>query len=294
MSNPVTNPFVSIVIPVGFSLKDLSNLDSTLRLNSGLKDVEFVLVLDRVIPDFAEEIHNLLNRIEHINARCIAVSFGNPGETRNAGLAVCKGTWVQFWDSDDIGDFRTTLNILKTESADLVVQQFRKKYANKSKEYVSETHTLFQQAINPGIWRIAIRRSFLKEIEFPALSMAEDQVFIFNLVAMNPTVTFIPNVGYTYFVGLNTQLTSQTRRMKDLPRSMSFISEKKLNNSSSIRCIQILFLERLLLTSIKRSDFLTTLQSLRVFLHYSVKNLSKGFFIDLVSMNVRLVIKRAR
>lgn len=294
MSNPVRNPFVSIVIPVGFSLSDLSNLDSTLRLNRGLEDVEFILVLDRVIPDFAEEIHNLLNRIEHINAKCIAVSFGNPGETRNAGLAVCKGTWVQFWDSDDIGDLRTSLNILKTESADLVVQQFRKKYASKPKEYVSETHTLFQLAINPGIWRIAIRRSFLREIEFPALSMAEDQVFIFNLVAMNPTVKFIPNVGYTYFVGLNTQLTSQTLRMKDLPRSMSFISEKKLNNFSSMRCLQILFLERLLLTSFKRADFLTTLQSLRVFLHYSIKNLSKGFFIDLVSMNVKLVINRAR
>jgi hypothetical protein len=294
MAEPVSSPLVSIVIPVGSSLTEFSNLDSTLTLNKGLENVEFILVLDNVNPEFSEAIRKLLRTIDLINAKCLVVNFGNPGQTRNAGLAACKGTWVQFWDSDDIGDLRATLNILKTEKADVVVQQFRKRYANKSNEYTSETHTLFQLAINPGIWRIAIKRSFLKEIEFPALSMAEDQVFIFKLVAMSPTITFISSVGYTYFVGVNTQLTSQHQKMKDLPRSMSCISEEKLKDSRSIRCLQLLFLEKLLLTSIKRSDPLTTLQSLSVFLRFTGKNLSKEFFIDFVSLNAKLVLKRAR
>lgn len=294
MLDPVKEPLVSIVIPVGFNLRDLGNLESTLRLNSGLEDVEFILILDRVNPEFTQSIQNLLDKFERINANCMAVRFGNPGETRNVGLAASRGTWVQFWDSDDIGDLRATLNILKTECADLVVQQFRKKDTNTSNEYESKTYTLIQLAINPGIWRIAIKRSFLKGIEFPALSMAEDQVFIFNVISKNPTVKFIPSVSYTYFVGQNTQLTSQSKKMNDLPKSMSFISKQGEIDSRSTRSLQILFLERLLLTATKRADFVTTFQSLKVFLRYITHNLSKDFIVDLVSLTAKLVIKRAR
>jgi len=280
-----SSALLSIVIPIGPALKDLNNIQTSLNLNKNLERVEFILVIDSVIPEMSEIIQKLPENCHIKNCKILNVNFGNPGQTRNAGIEASSGNWIQFWDSDDIGDLSLFLETLVTSESDVVVQQYRQKQIETQLERKSETTNLLQLVRNPGIWRIAMKREILVSIRFPGLSMAEDQVFIFDVLAKEPTISFNSSLTYTYFVGSKYQLTSQKPKMRDLPVSLSLISNHDFKQNRPMRQVQILFLEKLLITSLKHAGFHIFIVCTKIFLKYIAGNFSPSFLSDFFKAN---------
>lgn len=289
MTNLDSSVLISIVIPIGPNVSDFSKLEFGLSLNKKLQNVEFILVVDSADSDITQSVSEIISKLNLRNCKCLRVNFGNPGQTRNFGIEASTGAWIQFWDSDDIGDLNSILGILDSVPAEIVVQQYQKKHLSNETESASETKDIFGLILNPGLWRIATKREFLKEARFPPLSMAEDQVFLFYLLLMNPAIRYVSDLTYTYFIGAGTQLTSQKEKFKDLPLSMAIISSQKFKLSGPKRQYQILFLEKLLLTTLKRATFTESLQSVRIFVRYFFDNLTPKFMLDFLIVNVRLV-----
>jgi hypothetical protein len=285
-----SSALLSIVIPIGPALTDFRNIETSLTLNKNLGNVEFILVMDSVTLEMSEVIQKLLEKFHINNCKILSVNFSNPGQTRNAGIEASSGIWIQFWDSDDIGDLNLFLENLATSESDLVVQQYRQKQIETEIESTSETTNLVQLVRNPGIWRIAMKREILGSIRFPGLSMAEDQVFIFEVLARKPSISFNSYVTYTYFVGSKFQLTSQKTKMKDLPASLSLISRHDFKQNRPMRQVQILFLEKLLVTSWKHAGFNTFIKCTKIFLKYIAGNMSTRFFSDFLNANSKWVL----
>lgn len=282
-----SSALISIIIPIGPALTDLDNIETSLTLNNNLGNVEFILVMDSVTPELCKIIRKLPEKCHINNCKILKVNFGNPGQTRNAGIEASSGNWVQFWDSDDVGDLNLFLETLTTSESDVVVQQYRQKQIETEIECTSETRNLLQLVRNPGIWRIAMKREILASIRFPGLSMAEDQVFIFDVLAKKPSISFNSTLTYTYFVGSKFQLTSQKPKMKDLPISMSLISHHDFKQDRPMREVQILFLEKLLVTSLKHAGFHTFITCTNKFLKYVAGNFSPRFLSDFLNANFR-------
>lgn len=289
MSEPSSTALISVIIPIGPSLVDFSKLKETLSLNKNLPNAEFILVIDSPNLDYFNLISQMASYIQMPNCRCIKVNFANPGETRNSGLDISSGKWIQFWDSDDVGDLNPIINFLEVNDSDLLVQQYKLVNIESNDIASSNTKDIFDLVSNPGIWRIAIRRSFMNGARFPALAMAEDQVFIFRLLTMNPKIEFDTSCTYSYFIGSETQLTSQSGKMRDLPESMKLISATDCEKSRTSDFVQLLFLEKILMTTIKHAEAKIIFKSLRVFIEYFISNFSLPFLIKFVKSSAWLV-----
>jgi hypothetical protein len=71
-------------------------------------------------------------------------------------------------------------------------------------------------ALNPGIWRIAIRRSRASEATFPLLLLAEDQIFLINCGLFKSKPIFSKQIFYIYHLGVVGQLSSKSKNREHL------------------------------------------------------------------------------
>jgi hypothetical protein len=78
--------------------------------------------------------------------------------------------------------------------------------------------------IDLGIWRMIFRHKTLNRIQFPDLSMGEDQVFVANVLTANPEIDFLPFPIYEYWEGGSYHLTASPARRQDLLKSNALIS----------------------------------------------------------------------
>ena len=293
MNDRTSAVMISIIIPIGPNLLDLSKLESTLLNNKNLLNSKFILVVDSTNKEYFESILGLAQKCRMPNFECINVDFDNPGETRNAGIGLSEGKWIQFWDSDDQGDLNSIMEFLEASEADLVVHQYRSVNLITKEINTSNTSNLLDLVSNPGIWRLSINRNFLHDVRFPPLSMAEDQVFLFKLLSLNPRIDYVKFLTYNYFIGSQTQLTSRRETKKDLSESMKLIASFKSKNKNIV-LLQTFFLEKLFFTTIKHADLKTILKGLRILTNYLAKQLSINFFYLFLKSNVWLVRSLAR
>lgn len=121
---------VSIVMPIYNSEKYLDRSIKSL-LDQYLEDIEIILINDgsqdnslNICKKFAEKD----DRITVINKKNEGVSVA-----RNVGLALCKGEYIAFVDSDDYVDpkmYEHMYNTITTEKADMCMCNYIVKYRN--------------------------------------------------------------------------------------------------------------------------------------------------------------------
>lgn len=95
----IAEPKVSVVIPVYNVIRYIDETIESL-LNQTLKEVEIVLVDDGSSDGSLERIIELAT--EHENICVVKEPNAGPGTARNNGLAVARGKYISFVDSDDV------------------------------------------------------------------------------------------------------------------------------------------------------------------------------------------------
>ena len=237
MSQGKETILASIICPVkemGGKLHFVRNWLEKISTNS---QIETILVHDIADTVTGEELLEISNTYR--NTRLVEGYYGNPGSARNAGLEICSGKSVVFWDSDDepnVENFLLSLEVMQQFQLDLGVatyavcdeiSQSRKQSNPWSNELAKDFQSL---ALNPGIWRIVFSRELLNGIRFSPLRMAEDQIFLCEALIKARNVRFIDNLNYTYFTGSSQHLTRNTRALQDLLPAFRKTKELLKNN----------------------------------------------------------------
>jgi glycosyltransferase involved in cell wall biosynthesis len=77
--------------------------------------IEIIVIHDFLDEATSDELHLICSNLQ--NVHLIEGRFGNPGSARNAGLSICRGKRVVFWDCDDEPNVTRFLGLLKSEEA---------------------------------------------------------------------------------------------------------------------------------------------------------------------------------
>jgi hypothetical protein len=238
----ITNkPTLSVVVPVGKLFGDISALENWIPK---CEKAQVILVLDWTDAKTLSSISNsnVLKNCKGIEV--YEVEFGNPGETRNFGLTKTKGEWVTFSDADDLPNIEVIVRSIednKDETIDVLIGDYE--IYRRDSEQITKVENkdlpglLKSLPLGLGLWRFAFRKNFLesKKAEYPAISMAEDQIYFLRLDIQKSEVKYEKKVFYRYFLENPFQLTNDKVRIQDLQKSIPVTIETLEKNVSTER-----------------------------------------------------------
>lgn len=221
------NHVVSVIIPMYNVEKYIGEcLESILKQT--LKNIEVIVVDDCSTDNSLELAEKFIPAFESKNNRLITVTFtqnsGCPGIPRNFALDMAKGKYVHFMDSDDFLSedvLEIFYNTAEKFNADVVDANVTLKYEyiNGKFETTAKTMKNSPRIEQPTFETFDIakriedimdikysntvcskffRRDFLirNNIKFPAMTITEDFIFMFQYVVLAKNYVRIPFVGY--------------------------------------------------------------------------------------------------
>jgi glycosyltransferase involved in cell wall biosynthesis len=261
---------LTIVTPIALMAGRLQNLESWISTMGDLP-VEVILIHDKKDEKTGIEVRELVNRSDDTRITLIEGLFGAPGSARNAGLAIAKGEWICFWDSDDlpqVEDFYKMVGYAAASGAECAVGGFTAVHdvTGKKKSHVLTENYLNEIAINPGIWRFAFKQSALKDLTFSSLLMAEDQLFLAEFGIPSRRIEISSKSVYQYFLGDNFHLTRTNAALRDLPAAViNSLSLLEKLSKENIHFASVL-LSRQVFTALRNGSTLIKLQVLKILL----------------------------
>jgi len=222
----------SVICPVFNMAGRLQLLEEWVGKLSANPLIEVIIINDYSDEATSAELKAICTKYD--NLKFIEGNFGNPGSARNAGLEICQGKWVIFWDSDDKPDVENFLELLKSNeelNPDICFGMY--KTFNENSQQISESpawsldtkRDLSTVALNPGIWRIVFARNLIEGMRFEPLRMAEDQIFICEAILSARKLVFADRQIYTYFTGSINHLTKNSAALQDLLPAFKKTSE---------------------------------------------------------------------
>ncbi len=197
---------LSIIVPV-YNVEPFLRrcLDSLLRQGLEAGEYEVVCVDDgssdfsaAILADYEQRFPDVFRIITQRNQ--------GVGAARNAGMAVARGEYIAFVDSDDWlidGGYAYLLeHFCREGNPDVITfwsvtmnsyQMHHWVYGDKPDGEVyfeGEGVELYNQGISPFVWDKFYRRTFLIEHEllFTSIPLAEDELFNFHVFCHNPRV----------------------------------------------------------------------------------------------------------
>lgn len=201
---------LTAIVPVSDMAGRLQNLENWLSEIHHL-DIQVIIVHDFRDSVTEKQLLSILAALNSSKIVFLSGVFGSPGAARNMGLERADSNFVCFWDSDDLPHPQAIISELKTHSSDcdvLVGQYVRSSENSKDRPHTqSQDRSINDIAINPGLWRVIFRRDFVSSVKFKTMRMGEDQLFLAEIMALKPRVSFTLTVFYDYFVGHPGQLT---------------------------------------------------------------------------------------
>ena len=239
-------PQISAVIPVGNFHQDNGNISQMMKQLD--KDIfEVILVLDnQTLEDY--RLAELMLQASGLRGKVLIVNCKNPGGARNAGIQNSQSEWLVFWDSDDTCYPENLISLVNgaiASNSQLAIGGFCIEHSlgEVTNQFPIDIEKWrLQVGVNPGLWRMAFNRTLITGIEFPELSMGEDQVFLSRAEMKNPKTYVADHLVYKYRVGVANQLTSNQARIKDLViahKLMLQINSSLPHKSVLVRCMII-------------------------------------------------------
>jgi glycosyltransferase involved in cell wall biosynthesis len=299
-------PLLSVITPISNMAGKLARLE--LWLSTILKsDSEVILIHDITDEMTGLELERLFQKHKDGNIQLLQGRFGGPGSARNAGIEMAKGRWISFWDSDDepnVNNFLKVVEKANSTTCEIIVGGFITRNERTNQERKEElfsnnlAENLDRVSFNPGIWRMAFRRSFLGGNRFPSSRMGEDQLLLANLNFYNSKIDFYNDSVYCYITGNPNQLTANSSAISDLKKvAKTFLQKISLTPKSESKYLAIMFI-RQCLTLLKRGRFDARLLSIWLLLRYfflaligRVKVVSPSLTIFKSVQKIRLGVK---
>jgi hypothetical protein len=119
------------------------------------------------------------------------------------------------------------------------------------KEISNRQKPLESVAINPGLWRFAFKSDLLSDTKFPELSMAEDQIFIADVLGKSENLSCFQEVVYEYWNHPSGQLTKNVEKIGQLNVAVEYF----YNKYKARECLPLLIvIIRLTATVLKKSN----------------------------------------
>ena len=206
-------PSISIIVPVYKTERYLCRcIDSILAQT--YTDFELLLV-DDGSPDNSSKICDEYAALDP-RVRVFHKTNGGASSARNQGLAMAKGKWIAFCDSDD-WTYPSWLNIFGFENSDrwdLLCQGFRSLKIRNGFEEIKEYGVDFAGDVRTGIqvfsdnnilgylWNKAFKREIIESngLSFDEnIKFKEDEVFILKYLCFAKNVKSLNDIGYFYY-----------------------------------------------------------------------------------------------
>lgn len=278
-------PKVSVIIPV-YNVEEYLKecLDSV--INQTLKEIEIICVDDgstdnslKILKEYAKKD----NRISVLTQENL-----HSGAARNAGLAVAKGEYVHFLDSDDWIDntlYEKMYRCYQEYNVDLVYCSWQvfleqKTQARYNEAYsriklIGENSSANKNCVNIEVWNKLFRRDIIdkKKIGFPLCTYGEDRCFTMMYMFYVEKIFGIDKKLYSYRI-----------------RSNSLMGKKDNNqNSETVVCLGNIYNILHNNSDLYKSNIAYFLKMLNDYLNYvfdQQKNKDDKQFIEFVYTNI--------
>jgi glycosyltransferase involved in cell wall biosynthesis len=267
--------------------------------------IEVILVLD---TDDSETINSAQELSQRYKSLILLESdCRNPGGTRTLGLKRARRDWIAFWDSDDEPSVPNSLQLLrdvikanKTIGVGSYVTRCESTpRANDFTSYATSTQPVLSFALNPGIWRLIIKRDKIADLAFPESRMGEDQVFISRIPVTSDEIFFSNLVTYSYLQRNLGQLTQSRSSIKSLGTSLAQLNPSTITCETNVTFSEVACI-RMAITGIKHCSlldkcktvfkFIFALHRLKVSLVKVLRILRTIRYFSKVSKNQTMVI----
>ena len=247
---------LSIVVPIGAMVGQLENLLSWIDTIQDYSAQVILVVDEKNDGTYAELIRALEQRSIVQSVLVLNAVCNGPGKARNLGTSEAKGKWITYWDSDDRPIVKETFRAIQQskEGIDAIVCRYEN--INESGEVTSPMLSGLQIALNPGIWRFIFKRENFKEVKFPDIRLAEDQIFLVLSGVFSKKLEFYNTVCYQYIQSSKNQLTKDKRNLPDLLKALDLLSDhnrSKVIGAGTEKNYLNVIIFRLSLTSIKHN-----------------------------------------
>ena len=249
---------ISAIVPVAGFPNGTSQIDTWTQSHS-LSNFEIIFVNDSDDIQVERKLQELALKLREISTvKILKSECRNPGGSRNLGLSIAEGSWIVFWDCDDIPNPRKVLEMIV--SADntgchVTLGDFHILDSSSAKVTLKEISKrqkpLESVAINPGLWRFAFKSDFLSTTKFPELSMAEDQIFLVDILGKSDDLSCFQEVVYEYWNHPSGQLTKNVEKIGQLKIAVEYFYKKYKVR----KCLPLLIvIIRLTATVLKKSN----------------------------------------
>lgn len=249
MKTPLT-----AVIPISNYQIHAENIEFILESASKF-GIEVILVLDNQPHQAFDRLFQIIKHLK-IEGRVIQEEFDNPGGSRNCGLQFSTRKWIAFWDCDDFPLIEEVIKLIKdAESANarVAIGNYEVEDLRTHKIVIQKMNLKSPQVdigLSPGIWRMIFSRDAIIGIQFPQLSMGEDQVFLQRVINYETKIIFRNRVVYRYRTGVNSQLTANPHRRRDIAPAHE-LAVAEYNPNGEMRIMAQTMLVRQALTILK-------------------------------------------
>lgn len=212
--------------------------------------IEIIIALDIYDPATSEELEKIISKFPLLEIKSCQDFYGSPGAARNAGLELATNEWIWFCDADDEPIIAPVLKTLKNIPAeiDVIVFKYSKENEVTGAEYFSSgNHDLVSVCINPGLWRMLLRKRIINSFKFQEYSLGEDQLFILNIGIFRQKILFVNELAYRYSFGGAGHLIDRRDKVGDLfDVFKKTVSEIENSKKEEVQFVSLLALRQLL------------------------------------------------
>ena len=279
---------VSVIVPVYNVEKYLQRcLDSI--LDQTYTNFEVICINDcssdesqRILEEYKDKYFDVIKILSN------EINLGL-GKTREKGMAIAKGEYIMFVDSDDFVDKnwieRYVSKIESQENLDMIIGGFSITSENKVVPQVvpDNEYSIFMY---PSACTRIYRKRFLdeKNINFGGLRRSEDNFWSIMIALSNPNYKIINDVGYHYWKNAESITRSVKQKDNCVEEELELLHNTIYNelNISSMTTFQKQMIEYLFVSNTFSWLFLYNrkcgIKRMQKKYDYSLKNLKKYFY----------------
>jgi hypothetical protein len=251
---------ITAIVPAAFDL-NVARFESIVKASTKL-GIKILLVHDIHDGQISTQIAELSPLQKTCNFTILEGQFDSPGLARNAGLNFVDCEWITFWDADDYPNLNNLISLLEhtiESNSNFGIGNFEvaKNFNTDEKSNVitiSHGMNIKNVALNPGIWRMVIRFSRIKDLRFTNLLIGEDQIFFCQLKILNSEIYLSEISVYQYRTGAPQQLTSSKNAFLNLSTARNKVLQIYAETiEPDAKLLAAISYYRLLLTEFKSS-----------------------------------------